>query len=286
VLEARDALERRGVWPALARTLRTGKLELAGGDAAFPGERPLQPEPVDVSVKVVMLGDQLLFELLDSLDPDFRLLFQVLVDFDETIPRDARGLKYYASVLAYIAREERLPPFTRDAMIVLAEQGARMAAQPARLSARFGRLADLAREAAFLAREAGGKRVKGEDVSAAIARVRARADLPVRKFLELVSRDAIRVHTRGEVTGQVNGLAVTQSGPLTYGFPARITATIGPGTAGTIDIERESLLSGSIHTKGFLILSGLLLRVGASDHGIGELRQRQVPSLSAWAMSR
>ncbi len=267
VMEARDVLTEPGAWKVLMRTLRTGKLEIVPHDSIwFATGAHIKPDPIPISVKVVLLGDPELYYLLDENDEDFSNLFKVLADFDSSIERDAQGLEHYAGVLARIAREEQLPPYTRGGVAALAEHGARIAARSDRLTTRFGRLVDLAREAAFLARGAGRAAVSREDVVEAVRRSKRRADLPARHFRRMVSEGAIRIQTRGEVVGQVNGLAVTRSGPLTYGFPARITATIGAGHAGTISIEREAQLSGAIHTKGFYILGGLLRHLLRTDH--------------------
>jgi predicted ATP-dependent protease len=204
--------------------------------------------------------------MLDALASDFRDHFKVLADFGSTIPRDEAGLKHYAGILARIAEEEKLLPFDRGAVAYLCEHGARIAASPDKLTGRFGRLADLAREADYLATHAGEPHVSVERVREAVRRTKRRADLPARNYREMIARQTIRVHTCGREVGQVNGLAVMHAGPLTYGFPSRITATIGPGSAGTINIEREADLSGSIHTKGFYILGGLLRYLLRTEH--------------------
>jgi ATP-dependent Lon protease len=148
----------------------------------------------------------------------------------------------------------------------LVEHGARIAASKGKLSTRFGRLADIAREASFLARKQGHKTVAADGVREAIRFGKRRADLPARHFRRLVAEGTLQVQVQGAGVGQVNGLAVIQAGPLVYGFPARITATIGPGTAGVINIEREADMSGAIHTKGFYILGGLLRTLLRTDH--------------------
>ena len=248
-----------GAWRALARTLRTGKLEIGVHEPSLLGfTSPLTPEPIDVNVKVVLIGGPEIYALLDHADPDFPHLFKVLADFDSTIPAEPAGVEGYAGVLARITSEEGLPPFRACAVSALAEHGARISGRRDRLTTRFGRLADLAREAAWLARKEGRELVTQEYVRASIARGRQRADLPARRFRRLVREGTLRIETRGEAVGQINGLAVVSAGPLTYGFPSRITATIGPGSSGVINIERESQLSGAIHTKGFYILGGLL----------------------------
>ena len=259
VLEAREVLSEPGAWRILMRTLRTGKLEVASSDSLlFGSSSSLKPDPIPIELKVILIGEPGLYYALDSGDPDFSNLFKVLVDFDDQLPRSAEAVRYYAGVLARLVEEESLAPFESCAIAMLAEYGARIAGRNDRLTTRFGRLGDLAREASFVARKAGRQRVLAEDVSKAVHRSRRRADLPARKFRQAIAEGSIRIATDGGVVGQVNGLAVTSAGPLTYGFPARITASIGPGHAGAIDIESASQLSGSIHTKGFHILGGLL----------------------------
>ncbi|MBI4718017.1 MAG: AAA family ATPase [Planctomycetes bacterium] len=267
ILEARDVLREPGAWKVLVRTLRTARLEIVPPEAIFPWWGPsLKPEPIDVSLKVVLLGDSGTYYLLDRYDPDFSDLFKVLADFESYVPRDDRGIADYGRVLARIAQEEGLPPFDRTAVAALVEHGARIAARAGKLTTRFGRLADIAREAAFICGKAGGDCIRGDDVRDAVRRSKQRADLPSRRFREMLAEGVIRIETRGAEVGQVNGLAVLSAGPLTYGFPARITATIGPGSAGVINIEREAALSGAIHTKGFYILGGLLRYLLRTHH--------------------
>ncbi len=267
ILEAGDLLSEPGAWKVLVRTLRTGRLEITPQERMlFWSSSTLKPEPIDVHVKVILLGAFNLYYLLDAYEPDFSELFKVLADFDSTIPRDERGIHEYARVLARIASEEDLKPFDRSAVAMLVEHGARIAAQEGKLTARFGRLADIAREASFLAGKANRTDVNADDVREAVRRSKRRADLPARHFRELLAKRTIRIQTEGKAIGQVNGLAIMHAGPLVYGFPARITATIGAGRAGVLNIEREAALSGAIHTKGFYILGGLLRWLLRTDH--------------------
>ncbi len=267
ILHAYDVLNEPGAWRALTRTLRTGKLEITPSDSSGPWTGPtLNPQPIPIQVKVVLLGDHQTYALLDQADPDFGDLFKVLADFDTTLPRNADAVEQYGGVLSRIAMDDNLLPFNRSAVAALVEHGARIAAQRDKLTARFGRLADIAREAAFLAQEEQGRRVEGTHVKRAVARGRARASLPSRRYHEMVQDGTIQLQTQGLAVGQINGLAVLRAGPLTYGFPARITATVGAGTAGLVNVDREARLSGAIHTKGFFILSGLLRHLLQSDH--------------------
>jgi ATP-dependent Lon protease len=267
ILEARDVLREPGAWHVLERTLRSGRLEIVPPENVLPIALPsLKPEPIDVNVKVILLGESDTYYLLDDFDPDFPELFKVLADFTRTVPHDDEGIRQYAGVLARIVKEEGLPPFDCTAVAALVEHGARIAADKGRLTTRFGRLADIAREAVFICDKRAATTVAAGDVREAVRRTKNRADLPSRRFREMLSEGTIRIHTTGRKIGQINGLAVLYAGPLTYGFPARITATIGPGSAGVINIEREAALSGAIHTKGFYILGGLLRHLLRTDH--------------------
>ncbi|MCB9897416.1 MAG: AAA family ATPase [Planctomycetes bacterium] len=268
VIEAKELLEQRPAWMALVRTLRSGQLEIGtSGESGLLPTPAVTPEPIPLDVKVVLIGDPGLYEMASAFDRDFDDLFKVVADFEATIPRDAQGLLLYAGVLARLQRDEHLPPLHRTAVAALAEEGARLAQRACCLTTRFGRVADLAREAAFLAaRDPGTQVVTDAHVREAVERAHRRSDGPSRRFNEFVRNGVILVRTRGEAVGEANGLAVIHSGNVSFGFPTRITATAAPGQGGAVNIEREAELSGSIHTKGFYILGGLLRRLLRADH--------------------
>lgn len=267
ILDAHDVVAEPGAWKVLVRALRTGFLEIVPAELGWSFWQPaLKPEPIPLQVRVILVGDAYVYHLLDHYDNDFGHLFKVLADFDSVLDRDEENVVRYAQVLARIVREEGLLPFDRTGMAALTEHGARIAAHSGKLSSRFGRLADIAREAAYLAKRKEKETVGSLDVVEAVRRTKERANLPARRFRELLADGTIHVATRGAVVGQVNGLAVIQTGPLSYGFPARITASVGAGTAGIIDIEGQASLSGSIHTKGFQILGGLLRHLLRAEH--------------------
>lgn len=267
ILDAYDLLREPETWNALVRTLRSGELEIATPESMQAQGRPsIKPEPIAIRVKVVLIGSANTYQALDQSDPDFPHLFKVLADFDSSIRRTPETLRRYADVLARIVVKEGLLEFENSAVAAVAEHGARIAGRQDRLSTRFGRLGDIAQEAAFIAKKAGRASVFGDDVRSAVRRSKQRANLPSKQFQEMFADGTIRVATRGSIVGQLNGLAVSHAGPLTFGFPTRITATIGPGSAGVINIERESELSGAIHTKGFYILGGLLRYLLRTNH--------------------
>ncbi len=265
ILDCSDVLAENGAWRILMRTLRTGVLEIV--PAELDGNNnSLKPEPIPVDLRVVLLGNSGHYYRLDRLDPDFSEQFKVLADFSPVIDNTPEAVMQYAGVLSRIAREEGLRHFTVDAVASLAEHGARIAANGRKLTTWFGRIADIAREADWLAGKANADLVDGTHVMDAIRRTKSRASLPSKRFYRMIQDETIRIETQGERVGQINGLAVMHAGPLAYGFPARITATIAAGTAGVIDIESKSAMSGSIHTKGFHILGGLLRHLLRPDH--------------------
>ena len=259
ILEAKDILTEPGAWRALTRTLRTGYLEIVPSEIGWLGTiSVLKPEPIKINVRVILLGNAMLYYQLDRLDPDFSDLFKVLADFDDDIQRNENSIKQYISVVSRIIRDEELPHFTNQAIAAIIEHGARVVSRNNKLTAKFGRIADIIREAAFLCGKSEHHLVQQEHVIDAVRRTKQRASLPSRNFQEMVNNGTILIQTKGDVVGQINGLAVIHSGPITYGFPARITATIAPGRAGLINIEGSANMSGSIHTKGFSIIGGLL----------------------------
>ncbi len=267
ILDANDVLTEPGAWKILMRTLRTGTLEIVPQEYSAPfAPVSIKPEPIPLQVRVILLGGTGLYYQLDALDRDFSDQFKVLADFDDYIERSPEALMQYAGVLSRIVREENLRHFTPCAVSALAEHGARIAASGGKLTTRFGRIADIAREASWLARQKDAVLANGDHVREAVARTKHRASLPSIRFQSYLQNGTIHVATQGTVVGQVNGLAVMSAGPLAYGFPARITATISAGHAGVIDIESRASMSGSIHTKGFQILGGLLRHLLKTDH--------------------
>ncbi len=267
VVDAREIISEPGAWSILLRTLKTGMFELTQLDPfGVLFSHRLKPEPIPVDIKVILVGDPETHYILDQYEPRFATQFKILADFSDTFGRDDEGFRTYANMLARLAKRDDLNHFRSDAVAMLIEHGARICAQKNRLTSKLGRIADIAREASFLSREKNRTLVEADDVVLSINKGRQRGDLPSRRFRRLITEGSVRIETSGSKIGQINGLAVTSAGPQIYGFPMRVTATVGPGNAGMINIERESELSGAIHTKGFMILSGLLRHVLRLDH--------------------
>ncbi|MCA8948067.1 MAG: AAA family ATPase [Planctomycetes bacterium] len=269
VLRCIDVLGEPGVWPQLKRTLQTGRLEIRDADPAGGGPSSgLQPEPIPLDVKVVLIGEPGVYEQLATEDQQFPQTFKIHAEFDATIPVNRRNLTRYADYLHWLAGRESLRPFGGEAMAAVAEYGARAAGRRDRLITRYSELGDLAREASHLAELAAAAAVGREHVVAAIEARRQRHDLAQ----ELTERDYsagyMRLSTTGVAVGQVNALTVLDTGTLEFGRPCRITCNSGVAVAqrsGLINIEGLANLSGPIHDKGVMILEGFLLQEFGRD---------------------
>jgi len=259
VLNAADVLGEPGVWTMLKRILRTGVAEIQSYEAPIQlGASLIKPEPIEVDVKVVLIGDHDMYTLLYDLDREFRKVFKIKADFDTEMPNDAASRLAYARFIQRIVQEEGLLPFDRTGVAAIIEEGARAADRSDRLTTRFNFVADLVCESSYWALQQGSPAVTVEHVDKAVAERHRRVSLYEDKIQEMLDKGQLLVDTVGERVGQVNGLYVHQIGDHTFGRPARITASIGMGRLGIVNIERESELSGPIHDKGVLILSGYL----------------------------
>jgi lon-related putative ATP-dependent protease len=259
VVNAFDAASEAGVWPALKRALRHRRVVIRPREAlfAFTGQA-LQPEPVDLDVKVIMLGDRALYNLLHELDEEFGKIFKVLADFDSEMPNGREQTHAFLSLMAKIIRDEELPHLERDGMGALIEEAVRLAKNRHRISARFSDVADILREASFVARSSGRDRISEDEIRAAVTARRDRHSLPEEKLTSFMLDGVLVVRTEGAAVGQINGLAVYDLGYHAFGLPGRVTARVALGRAGVINIEREAHLSGRTHDKGVLILTGYL----------------------------
>jgi lon-related putative ATP-dependent protease len=260
VLDALKVLTQPFAWEALKRALRAREIrtESLGQVLSLISTVSLEPEPIPLDVKVVLVGQRTIYYLLHDLDPEFGELFKVLVDFDEDMPRAPGSDLLYARAVATVARSMKLRPLERDAVARVIEHGARAAGDADRVSVRMRGLADLLRESDYWAQGAQRKLISAEDVQQAIDAQERRSDRIRQRLQEEMLRGRLLIDTAGERTGQVNGLAVVQLGGFSFGSPHRITARVRLGGGKVIDIEREAELGGPIHSKGVLILSGFL----------------------------
>ncbi len=259
VVNALDALVEPGVWATLKRTLRNQIFEIQNylQMYLFSSAR-LKPEPIKADVKVVMIGDAYIYNLLYFQDEDFKKIFKVKAEFDSEMARDDRSFGDYVRFVKKICDEDGLLPLDRDGISALIEYSTRIAGRQKKLSTRFHVIADVIRESSYWARKAKRTSVGREDVEKAVAERFERVSLIEDKIQEMIEEGTILIDTEGAVVGQVNGLSVYDMGQFMFGKPARITARTAMGRAGVINIEREADLSGPTHNKGVLILGGYL----------------------------
>jgi len=259
VINAMDVLQEQLAWRTLMRTLKTGKLQIQGIDTLLSiAPATLKPEPIDIDVTVILIGDSSLYHLLSYYEDDFPRTFKVRADFDRLMPRGKKQVKHYAALASKMVKLEGTRHMTAKAVARLAEQGARMGGRGGKLTARLGEIADIIREANHHAGLSEHKLIDREDIDHAIREAEYRQDLIRERIDEAFSEEVLKVSTEGEVVGQINGLAVHDLGTFAFGRPQRITCEVSMGDAGVVNIEREAKLSGSIHDKGVLILEGYL----------------------------
>ena len=257
----------RFAWQALKRALRSGeaRIESLGAELSLISTTTLRPAPIPLDVKVVLLGDRLLYYLLQEYDEDFNELFKVAADFSDEMDRSEESCQLYARMLATLAKESQLRSMDRDGVAAMIEQAARQAGDQEKLSTHMRGSADLLRESDYWAGVDGAEVIGADHVCKAIDQQIYRANRVQELVQEQIRRGTLMVDVEGECVGQVNGLSVMGLGNLDFGRPSRITATTRLGRGKVVDIEREVELGGSIHSKGVLILSSLLAARYARD---------------------
>ena len=267
IMEIESLLMYPYVWEALKRALQAKSLQIedVAEESAF-GATSLRPEPIPLEVKVILLGSYETFEVLQNFDSRFNKIFKVRADFDQEVARTAETEQLYARFIARVCREENLLPFNPRGVAAIVEFGEKYVSDQNKLSIRFGPLLGVLKESDFWARRQHAKVISEKHVVRAFQEHRFRYSLYEQKVHESYRDGSIMIDVAGAATGQINGLAVYQIGEYSFGRPVRITAETFLGKPGVINIEREADLSGSIHDKGVLILSGYLGSVFAQHH--------------------
>ena len=260
ILDARRLLLEPFAWEALKKALRTRQIRIESLAQLYSlvSTISLEPEPIPLDVKVVLLGERRLYYLLSSYDPDFNELFKIAADFENDMERNAETHLAYARLVGSIAKRDKLLPFERDAVARIVEHGSRMAGDATRLTTNLQAIRDLAHEAEYHAAQNGRTLVSAADVEAMLEAQRYRASRIQERMRDSMMRGAILIDTSSEQVGQINGLSVYSLGEESFGSPSRITARVRLGKGEVIDIEREVEMGGPIHSKGVMILSGFL----------------------------
>jgi predicted ATP-dependent protease len=260
LVSAGDVLTNPGVWPALKRAIKNKEVRIEDPFEQFGLIAPqgLRPEPMPIKVKVVLTGDTLTYQLLSMYDEDFWEIFKVKADFDFEIEKTKENMLEYAAFLAGCCEECETRHFDPTGVAKVIEYSARMVADQERLSSRFALVKEWIEEANYWASRENAKFIAASHVQKAIDERLFRHNLPDERIRDMINRGTIMIDPDGAVVGQLNGLSVYTLGDITFGKPSRITAKTFLGRGGVINIERESQLSGPIHNKGVMILSGYL----------------------------
>jgi lon-related putative ATP-dependent protease len=260
ILDARKVLMQPFAWEGLKRALssRESRIESLGQALSLVSTVSIEPEPIALDLKVVLIGEPLLYYLLSAYDPDFTELFKVAVDFGHDMSRQGQANELYARLIATLARRDSLLALDRGAVARVIEYAARLVEDSEKLSVRLHDIADLLREADHWARDAGRAMITMVDVERANDARIFRMDRLRERLHEEIQRGTLLIDTGGVHVGQVNGLAIVDLGNFAFGHPSRITANVRLGKGEVIDILREAELAGPIHSKGVMILSGFL----------------------------
>jgi lon-related putative ATP-dependent protease len=260
VVDVRDLLMQPMAWEKLKRVLKTRRLEIESiGEAmGYSGLTTLEPEAIPLDVKVVLVGDRMLYYMMTALDPDVGRLFKVAVDFDESFERTRASEKLFARFIAGLIARNHVRPLDASAVARLIEQASRVIEDSMRLSLDIGQIQDLILEADHFAAVKSAKIVSQIHVDQAIEGRRRRLDRIHQRSIESVMRDIYLIETKGKAVGQINGLSVVSLGEFSFGKPSRITASVRLGRGEVIDIERQVELGGPLHSKGVMILTAFL----------------------------
>ncbi|HEY9078506.1 Lon protease family protein [Magnetovibrio sp.] len=260
VLDARRVLMQPFAWETLKRALRGRhiRIESPAESLGWATTVSLEPEPIPLNVKVVMLGEPMIYYLLSMYDPDFKELFKVAADFANTMDRDESGVKEYAALLASQVEREGLRHLDQGAVARIIEQGARIAGDTEKLTTHMASVVDLVREADYWAGVENKKIISARHVQEAIDAKIYRSDRYRERLQEEIQRGTFVIETNGAKVGQINGLSVLQLDTFAFGRPSRITVNVSLGKGELVDIERQVELGGPLHSKGVMILESFL----------------------------
>jgi len=260
IIDARKLLLQPFSWDGIKRALQSNEIRIESPSQGYSlvSTIGLDPEPIPLKVKVILLGDRMLYYLMHQNDPEFGELFKVAVDFDDQMERDSDSNWAYAKLVATLTRKEELRHFDRTAVARVIERSARLVGDAEKLSTHMQSVADLLREADYWAGESQQQIVTAGHVQQAIDAQNYRASRLKERMQEQILRETILIDTQGSKVGQINGLSVLMLGNYAFGRPSRITARIRMGKGEVIDIERQVELGGPLHSKGVLILASFL----------------------------
>lgn len=254
-------------YEALKRCLKEQKIKIEdlAEQLGFIATRTLQPQPIPLNIKVILIGDPYIYQLLYIYDEDFQKLFKIKAQFDWEMKKTPEHLQDFAALVAAYCHEEKLMPVHKTGMARLIEYAQELTGHQQKLTLQLKEILDIVKEANFWAKTNTHEVIFGSDIEKAIQEKIYRSDLPEEKMQEFIEEGMLFIETSGAVVGQVNGLSVYALGDHVFGRPSRITASYALGKEGVVAIDREAQLSGNIHNKAVMILAGYLKSRFAQD---------------------
>ena len=260
IIPVEDLLRDPFAYDGLKRDLKEGAMAIEEPEEryGFLNVKTLKPQPIPLTAKVILIGDPNIYQLMFELDADFRELFKIKAEFDSVMDRTEDKVMQYSAWVCMLCEKEALKHLDGTGVAKLVEYSSRIAEDQNKISTQFALVGDIIREANYYALQDNSEFITGEQVKKAIEEKIYRSKLVQEKIQEMITRGFFLIDTVDQKVGQVNGLSVMGMGDFAFGTPSRVTASIGLGREGVIDIEREAKMGGPIHTKGVLILSGYL----------------------------
>ena len=267
ILEALDLLRWYFSYEALKRCLKNGEIKIEDPMEMFGliSTRTLQPQAIPLNIKVILIGDPYVYQILYIYDEDFHKFFKIKAHFDWRMRKNDNHVQKFCELVAGYCQEQKLMPLHKTGMARLIEYAGELAGHQQKLTLQLMEVLDALKEANYWARTNTHNVIFGSDVEKAIQEKTYRVDLPEEKMQEFIDEGMLFIETEGAVVGQINGLSVYGLGDHAFGRPSRITATVSLGKEGVVAIDREAQLAGNIHNKGVLILAGYLKSRFAQD---------------------
>ena len=268
IIPIEELAKNPGSYDTLKRTILNKELEIEelAARLGYISTRSLNPEPIPFTAKVILVGEPRFYNMLYQLDSEFKKVFKVKAEFDSTMDRTPENVQEYAKFMCTLSNKEGLKHLDSTGIAEIVEYSSRLASDQEKLSTQFADVSDIIRESNYYAKQDDSEYITGDHVKQAIEAKVYRSNLIEEKISEMIERGSILVDTDGEIVGQVNGLAVMGLGDYMFGKPTRITASIGLGKKGIIDIEKQAEMGGPTHTKGVHILTGFLTNRYAKRH--------------------
>ncbi len=268
IIPIEELAKNPGSYDTLKRTILNKELEIEelAARLGYISTRSLNPEPIPFTAKVILVGEPRFYNMLYQLDSEFKKVFKVKAEFDSTMDRTPENVQEYAKFMCTLSNKEELKHLDSTGIAEIVEYSSRLASDQEKLSTQFADVSDIIRESNYYAKQDDSEYITGDHVKQAIEAKVYRSNLIEEKISEMIERGSILVDTDGEIVGQVNGLAVMGLGDYMFGKPTRITASIGLGKKGIIDIEKQAEMGGPTHTKGVHILTGFLTNRYAKRH--------------------